>query len=357
MNCLVLTPHRYGIKNVAERVGREWERAGHDVDYRLPDGAAARVGPLTVGVPGIALWWREQFRDLAPDGDGYDLVWTHQPLSPTVAHGSFWERTVVTFHTTEVAEYRLAREGVYPRRRAPYLWLTSRIERRFYRRLATVDDGPHYTVVSPHLREEVASFGVDGATYVPNGVFSPDDEEFAPIRGEYDIPAEATVVFNVGSHTPQKRPVECARLLDEVCARDGSVHAVLAGTGPLTDDVRAAATGDRVHVLGYVDDAAKWRWFDDADVFVSCSAYEGMPVATLEALSFGLPVVLSDIPAHRNVVDAHEGTGAVVGLSAEELTAAVGRVAGTTVDVSLPTWPAVAGQYLDLVGTERVNPA
>lgn len=35
MNCLVLTPHRFGIPEMVERVGAEWEAMGHDVDYRL----------------------------------------------------------------------------------------------------------------------------------------------------------------------------------------------------------------------------------------------------------------------------------------------------------------------------------
>jgi hypothetical protein len=65
MECLVLAPQRYGIREVATRIGREWEDMGHTVDYDLPDGTPARIGPVTVGVPGIALWWREKFNELA----------------------------------------------------------------------------------------------------------------------------------------------------------------------------------------------------------------------------------------------------------------------------------------------------
>jgi glycosyltransferase involved in cell wall biosynthesis len=35
-----------------------------------------------------------------------------------------------------------------------------------------------------------------------------------------------------------------------------------------------------------------------ADLFISCSAYEGMPLAPLEAAGSGLPLVLSAIPGH-----------------------------------------------------------
>lgn len=347
MNCLVLTPHRYGIKEVAERVGSEWERMGHSVDYRLPDGAAARIGGVTVGVPGIARWWQKQFQELARSGDEYDLIWTHQPLSPTVPGSSFWERTIVTFHTTEIAEYQLAREGVYSRRRLPYLWFTSRLERWFYRRLdGTVSRDPTYTVVSPHLRDEIESFGVTDAAYVPNGLARPDADSFASIREEFGIPEDDTLVFNIGSHTPQKRPVLCARLLNELCASTGGIHAVIAGDGPLNDAVRDAATCGRVHVPGYVADEEKWRWFDTADVFVSLSAYEGMPVAALEALSFDVPVVLSDIPAHRTILDRHDGSGRVVGDSVSSIRKAISELAQRDVSVSLPSWEEVAQKYL-----------
>jgi len=346
MRCLVLTPHRYGIKQVAERVGEEWETMGHTVEYDLPDGAAARIGGVTVGVPGIARWWQKRFRELARTNT-YDLVWTHQPLSPTVPPGEFWANTIITFHTTEHAEYRLAREGVYPPSRLPYLWVTSRLERWFYRRLRSTNERePGYTVVSPHLQSETETFGVSDATHVPNGVFRPDCSTFDSIRRTRGIPDEATLVFNIGSHTPQKRPVECARLLDAVCEQEKSVHAVLAGKGPLHDDVRSAATNDRVHVLGYVEDSEKWRWFADADVFASFSAYEGMPVATLEALSFGVPVVLSDIPAHRNVIGRNDVDGVLVELSPEDIAGATRSVETEQTQVTLPTWEEIAQAYL-----------
>lgn len=349
MNCLVLTPHRLGIKEVAERVGTEWEQMGHDVRYDLPDGAAARVGGVTVGVPGIARWWQKRFRELAGT-DKYDLVWTHQPISPTVPDGAFWDATVVTFHTTERAEYRLAREGVYPWTRVPYLWVTSQLERSFYTRLeSTVDAGPTYTVVSPHLNDETASFGVSDARYVPNGIARPDRTAFTPIRERLGIPPEATLAFSLGSHTPQKRPVECARVLNAVCEREESVHAVIAGDGPLHDDVRSAATSERVHVPGYVSDEQKWRWFADADVFVSLSAYEGMPVATLEALSVGTPAVLSEIHAHRNVIEQYDVDGALVDGSVTSVANAITSLAEKTTRVTVPTWNEVAEEYLTAV--------
>lgn len=351
MNCLVLAPQRYGIREVALRVGEEWESLGHDVEYDLPDGDAARIGPLTVGVPGIALWWDHWFRRLEDSYQEYDLIWTHQPLTPRLPtqNTDLWDRVIVTFHTTEHAKHALAREGIYPQTRRPYHLVTKQMERRFYQQLSGLDAAePTYTVVSSQLEEEIAEFGIQQVDCIPNGIFVPEQQSFNPIRSECGIPGDATVVFNIGSLSPQKRPALFAKTMAEACDQRDDLYCVMAGKGPKAEAVNEHTT-DRVKAVGFVSDKEKWRWFTDADLFASLSAYEGMPVATLEALSFGLPVVLSDIPAHRAVIDEYDATGECIQPSAADILAAIERYEGERAAVSLPTWSDVASDYLKLV--------
>ena len=359
MNCLVITPHRYGIREVAERIGAEWEEMGHQVDYELARGDAARIGPITVGTPGIALWWYRRLRELAKGSDEYDLIWTHQPVAPTLPtrDQAFWNRVIVTFHTTLCAEYELARKGIYPRRLLLYHWITKKLEERFYRRLQSLDEpGPHYTVISPHLHDEVAQFGIgpDETSIIPNGVFTPDQREFNPIRDKYDIPADATLVFSIGSLTPQKRPASFAQLMNTATDRTEDVYCVIAGKGPLQDAVEEHAS-DRLHVLGYVSDEDKWRWFAEADIFATLSAYEGMPIAALEALSFGVPVLLSDIPSHRNLINQYDTTGALVSDDVDAIRSAIKRLRDESATVTLPNWHETAAAYLE-VASSREKP-
>jgi glycosyltransferase involved in cell wall biosynthesis len=63
---------------------------------------------------------------------------------------------------------------------------------------------------------------------------------------------------------------------------------------------RARAAG-RVVLTGRLASTQVAELYDHAGLFVLASYYEGLPIALLEAMSYGLPCVASDIPAHREV--------------------------------------------------------
>jgi glycosyltransferase involved in cell wall biosynthesis len=58
----------------------------------------------------------------------------------------------------------------------------------------------------------------------------------------------------------------------------------------------------RVSFTGLVDRSEVYRQIAQADVLVSTSRGEGLPVAVLEAMACGRPVILSDIEPHREIV-------------------------------------------------------
>ena len=74
--------------------------------------------------------------------------------------------------------------------------------------------------------------------------------------------------------------------------------------------------------------------YASAGAFVLPSSHEGQPIAMLEALSYGCPVVLSDIPPHREVqtsIGRYFTPGDVEGL-AEQLRAVAASDGATRLD-------------------------
>jgi glycosyltransferase involved in cell wall biosynthesis len=119
---------------------------------------------------------------------------------------------------------------------------------------------------------------------------------------------------------PDARVVGCAARLDPVKGVDRLLRACATADGADTEVViigagaEAAALqglaasiglGGRARFVGEIPDAA--RLFRAFDVYASAARKEGMPLALIEAMALGLPVVASDIAAHREVLGASAG--------------------------------------------------
>lgn len=85
---------------------------------------------------------------------------------------------------------------------------------------------------------------------------------------------------------------------------------LMLGDGPLLFGMqRKYAKNKNVLFVGKVANVAEY--LSAADCFVSASDSEGLPNAVLEALACGVPVILSDIPQHREILDALPTCGAL----------------------------------------------
>lgn len=90
------------------------------------------------------------------------------------------------------------------------------------------------------------------------------------------------------------------------CNSDHRFELVLLGDGPLLDYARNfGAYG--VKAMGNVEDVEAHLL--GADLVVSASTSEGMPMAIIEAMSYGVPALLSNIPSHRELIELNTNAG------------------------------------------------
>ena len=177
--------------------------------------------------------------------------------------------------------------------------------------------------VSDHIREALAW---REAYYVPNGVQVARPPAPSEILQTLGVTPGEFFLF-AGRFVPEK---ELPLLIDAFLQTQTPWMLVIAGAGdpadPYTQRIHAlAAQSDRIVLAGFQSGPALENLFAHAGAFVLPSSVEGLPIALLEALSYGLPVVASDIAPHRAV--GYAKLRLVPLRHTEEWTAALGHVA------------------------------
>jgi len=158
-------------------------------------------------------------------------------------------------------------------------------------------------VVSKDLAEQFRVRYGRPTTYIPNGVEEPTRRPPDEITRRFGLRGHDYVLF-VGRLVPEKAP---DLLLKAFSALEGDTRLVIAGGSSYTDDyVRGlmthAASDPRVILPGYVYGGLLEELYSNAAVFAIPSLLEGLPLTLLEAISYGVPVVASDIAPHREVL-------------------------------------------------------
>lgn len=116
---------------------------------------------------------------------------------------------------------------------------------------------------------------------------------------------EVKILFLGGFDNPVKGGAVMVEALPALLGRCATARVLLAGPGQGPGELP-----DRVRWGGWLDEAAKDRAFRDADLFAMPSLSEGLPVALLEAMARGLPIVVSRVGGVPEIVT--DGVDAVL---------------------------------------------
>lgn len=138
--------------------------------------------------------------------------------------------------------------------------------------------------------------------YIPNGINKPALRQPAQIR-DYSLKKHGYVLF-LGRLVPEKNPHLLIQAFKDLKT---DLRLVIAGDTSHTDTyheslMKESANDDRIIFTGIVGGDLLRELYSNAYLFVLPSSLEGTPITLLEALSYGLPTLCSDIEPNLEIV-------------------------------------------------------
>jgi glycosyltransferase involved in cell wall biosynthesis len=128
--------------------------------------------------------------------------------------------------------------------------------------------------------------------------------EKSDLRTRFGLPPNLPIYGMVGRLSPQKRPLDLVRLAERLQAMDFPARLVWVGSGELEADFTALIERRSLKNICLVPAQQDVQpVFAMLSGLIITSAFEGLPVAMLEALSMGIPVLSTDVGAIEEVLE------------------------------------------------------
>jgi glycosyltransferase involved in cell wall biosynthesis len=168
----------------------------------------------------------------------------------------------------------------------------------------------HISVVAKTAYFHALSLGVPAGklSFIANGV---DTKIFHPGSGTnflhsiLNIPSQAPLIGFVGRLSPEKGPDVFVQIASMVHKQLESCHFVLVGEGwmrkKLEEEIHKLGLSDYIHLAGLQSDMPKV--YSSLDVLVSTSYSEAMPLAIIEAMASGLPVISTNVGGVVDIIE------------------------------------------------------
>ena len=271
------------------------------------------------GMFGSVPFWELAIKLTKKRVDNYDLVMLHHPVLVSDRLRDFDANLLVIFHGT-YSGYVQALRHAGLRLIEPYQSAQAAIERKLLETLS--DNQDHITVagVSPSTILELRSNGYRGVAHVVcnaiptvhQSIYSKTNARKILTRlTHFKIEPEDIVLLHVGSadNSPSRMLSLSLHFFEKLATSNPKLKLIAVGGG-----IKLAKNHDNkgIFSLGYVTKQIMQLLYASADAFISLACYGGLSMAVLEAASFGLPLILSDIPSHKFILSDHLGHGVLV---------------------------------------------
>lgn len=166
-----------------------------------------------------------------------------------------------------------------------------------------------FSVVCQSALLHALALGISAADVdlVGNGV---DTERFVPgaaeawLQKRLHLSPDTQLVGFVGRLAPEKGPARFLQMAAQLHFNHPGLHFVLVGAGPLRASLEAEVVRMRlqqhVHFTGVLDDMP--RVYASLHMLAMTSESEGRPLALMEAMACGLPVIAPDVGGVAEIV-------------------------------------------------------
>ncbi|SFO19275.1 glycosyltransferase family 4 protein [Nitrosospira briensis] len=158
-------------------------------------------------------------------------------------------------------------------------------------------------VISNVIRELVRKKHKVDSDLIPNGVVFPEMPVTSQALKSFGLDAGRYVLL-VSRLVPEKRHKDLIQAFQLAGLPDWKLALVGSSDHPdayVREVKEMAGRTANVVMTGFQTGEALRELYAHAGMFVLSSSHEGLPIAMLEALSYGLPVIASDIPANLEV--------------------------------------------------------
>lgn len=235
---------------------------------------------------------------------GYDIVHSHTPV------GGMIGRLAATFARVPIRIYMAHGFHFHPEGRSAGNLIFSRLEQIAGRRWCDIVEVINHDDYEAALRLKIArrenlfwlpGTGIDTTNFDPARIREADK---AALRRELGLPENGPVLGVTAELIPRKRIEDAIQALALLSRAYPSANLIVLGSGPeqkrLESLAQSLGVAHLCHFTGFKREIPVYLSL--MDIFLFPTKQEGLPLALMEAMSMGLPVVATDIRGNRDIV-------------------------------------------------------
>lgn len=150
--------------------------------------------------------------------------------------------------------------------------------------------GGKIVACSKSEKEAIEEQGIKNVTFINNGI--------KPLEIEKKVnTSDKITIISVGRLSIQKNP----KLFNDIALEfidNPNIQFIWCGDGELKSEL----TSPNIKCTGWIERKTLENYLANADIYLSTSLWEGLSLSVLEAMSIGLPVILSNCVGNRDLV-------------------------------------------------------